>query len=100
MNTELLEKIKKLPLWAREHIRELQIRSDPQTEEIVRLRRQVERLMGINRRQKEREEAMVAMFQCAAKGGNEVAAAVQKIVEDWITYDLEEKGKTDARVSH
>lgn len=85
--TELQEKISKLPTWAREHIRRLENLPGLQTEELARQRKQIDRLEKINREQKDRIEAMIEMFQCAAKGGNEVAAAVQRIVEDWLTTD-------------
>ena len=86
---DLKEKIAKLPVWAREHIARLQALSEPQIEEIVRLRQQVSSLQKEQRRLQDRIEAMVAMFQCAAKGGNEVAMAVQRIVEDFLTTDEE-----------
>lgn len=89
MSPEQVEKVKKLPLWARDFIRELEIRASPQTEEMVRLRKEVERMKRINGEQSGRIEAMVHMFQCAAKGGNEIAAAVQRIVEDYIVDDGE-----------
>lgn len=85
MNDELKEKMAKLPLWVREHIRQLQLRADPQIEEIVRLRKEVQKLEAVKRQQQDRIEAMVHMFQCAAKGGSELAAAVQRIVEDFLT---------------
>lgn len=87
MSPEQLEKCRKLPLWAREFVREMEIRASPQTEEIVRLHQEVERLKKRERQQSDRIQAMVEMFQCAAKGGNEVATAVQKIVEDYLTSD-------------
>jgi FtsZ-binding cell division protein ZapB len=89
MSEEMAEKVRKLPLWAREYVRELQIRAEPNAEEITRLRRENERLKAIVRGQQDRIDAMLAMFQCAAKGGNEVAQAVQKIVEDYLTCDSE-----------
>ncbi len=84
---EMEEKILRLPRWAQEHIRRLEIRSEPAMEEASRSRRKVGELETIVRRQKDRIEAMVAMFQCAAKGGNEIAQAVKSIVEDYIVSD-------------
>lgn len=89
VSPEILEKVKKLPLWAREFVREQQIRAEPQTEELARLRKENEKFQQIIRRQNDRIEAMVQFFQCAAKGGNEVAAAVERIVEDYIVSDEE-----------
>jgi hypothetical protein len=83
------EKIAKLPAWARQHINTLELRAQPNTEELSRLRKEVERQQAINRRQADRIEAMVQMFQCAAKGGNEIAIAVQKIVEDYLIDNAE-----------
>ena len=84
---EIQEKIARLPLWAREHIKFLQARADPQTEEIIRLRKEVDRLDKAIRRKNDQIGAMVEMFQCAAKGENEVAKAVQGIVEEYIVSD-------------
>ena len=89
MDSELEVKISKLPAWAREYIRELKIRAEPNLDEMVRLRLRNEDLKKTVAKQKDRIEAMVAMFQCAAKGGNEVAQAVQRIVEDYIISDEE-----------
>lgn len=83
------EKIAKLPSWARQHIKTLELQAQPNMEELSRLRKEVEKQQAINRRQADRIEAMVQMFQCAAKGGNEVAIAVQKIVEDYLTDGAE-----------
>jgi hypothetical protein len=78
------EKIAKLPAWARELIRDLRTRNEPAAEEIAQLRRKVESLQRDNRRKQDRIDAMVEMFQCAAKGGSEVAVAVARIVEDFL----------------
>jgi predicted nucleic acid-binding Zn-ribbon protein len=91
MTTEMAERVAKLPAWAREHIKHLEVQGEPAAEEIVRLRREIERLKAVVRRQEDRINAMHEMFQCAAKGGNEVAQAVQKIVEDWIVFGIPEE---------
>jgi hypothetical protein len=89
MTDEIKEKVGKLPVWARDYISRLELQGEPQLNEITQLRRKVQHLEGIIRAQKDRIGAMVAMFQCAAKGGNEVATAVQKIVEEYVTVGEE-----------
>jgi hypothetical protein len=83
------EKIAKLPSWVRQHIKTLELRAQPNMEELSRLRRELEKQRSVIRRQDDRITAMVSMFQCAAKGGNEIAIAVQKIVEDYLIDDAE-----------
>ena len=83
------EKLAKLPVWAKEHIRQLELMAEPNTQGIIKLRKKVEHLEKAMRRMSVQAEAMVAMFRCAAKGGNEVAAAVQRIVEDFLVTDAE-----------
>jgi hypothetical protein len=87
MNETIEQKVAKLPAWAREYIKRLEDLPRTQTEALVEQRRKTERLEKTNRVQQDRIDAMVLFFQCAAKGGNEVAAAVQRIVEDYLTYD-------------
>lgn len=91
MTTEMAERVAKLPTWAREHIKRLEIQGEPAAKEISLLRREVERLKAVVLQQADRINAMHEMFQCAAKGGNEVAQAVQKIVEDWIVFGTPEE---------
>ena len=33
------------------------------------------------------QDAMVEMFQCAAKGENEIAKAIERIVQDWLVTE-------------
>ncbi len=86
---ELKEKTAKLPVWARDRIRYLEIQAEPFTAEIVRLRRENESIKSMNRRLKDRVDAMVEMFSCAAKGESEIAKAVMKIIDDYITSSEE-----------
>jgi len=85
--TELEEKVARLPAWARERMRELELRAKIALEPVVELRLKVAGLEKALRIKQDRIDAMVAMFQCAAKGGSEVASAVKGIVEDFLTLD-------------
>jgi uncharacterized coiled-coil protein SlyX len=78
------EKIERLPLWVRELIHELETQAEPQAREITLLKKRIQELEKLRRKLQDRIEAMVEMFQCAAKGGNEVALAVRFIVEDFL----------------
>lgn len=88
---ELQEKIGKLPIWAKAHIRFLQGRTEDNLliAEIVQLRKEVARLKVDARTQQDRISAMVEFFRCAARGEHEVAQAVQKIVEDFLSTNEE-----------
>lgn len=83
------ERIQKLPIWAREIISNLEKRPQTLANEVLRLRKRVEHLELVNRKAHNHNDAMIEMFRCAAKGGNEVAAAVQRIVEDYLICDKE-----------
>jgi hypothetical protein len=78
------EQIAKLPIWARVHISKLVDSAEPNTTELTRLRMEIERLRKQNGLLQARVDAMVEMFKCAAKGENEIAKAVQRIVEDFL----------------
>lgn len=83
------EREAKLPQWAKELIKNLRIRNKHAEEGIMPLRKMIDNLKKQGREKQDRIDAMIAMFQCAAKGGNEVALAVKRIVEDWIVSDAE-----------
>jgi hypothetical protein len=87
--TEMDEKVARLPAWARDHIRNLATRNEPMAEECARSRAKVVHLEKQLRKRELQIEAMVEMFRCAAKGGNEVANAVKSIVEDFLVSDEE-----------
>ena len=82
-------RVEKLPQWARKIIRDLENYNLPAINEIAGLRVKVDKLRSMNRKLHSRIAAMVEMFQCAAKGENEVAKAVQSIIEDWVVSDHE-----------
>ena len=79
--------INRAPNGVKRYITQLENAVQPYAEESARQRKEIERLEKINRILRDRCEAMVQMFQCAAKGGSEIAAAVQRIVEDFLTDD-------------
>lgn len=89
MSDEMKEKVARLPAWARELINALELRPQSLVHETGQLRKEVERLRAVNRQLSDRIDAMVEMFQCAAKGGNEIAQAVQRIVEDYTVSEGE-----------
>lgn len=85
MTDETKAKVAKLPAWARDLIRQLESRVGSLPDELAQLRRKITELEKANRLKQDRVDAMVEMFQCAAKGGNEVAAAVMRIAGDYLT---------------
>jgi hypothetical protein len=78
------EQIAKLPAWARMHINGLVGDAEPNRTEFTRLQMEITRLRKQNGLLQARVDAMVEMFKCAAKGENEIAQAVQRIVEDFL----------------
>lgn len=87
--TELQEKIARLPAWAREHMKRLEIQAQPNIDELVRLRGKVAQLEKVNRHLEDKVSAMIEIFQCAAKGGSEIATEVKKIVDAWVINEEE-----------
>lgn len=83
------ELISRLPEWARRYFKEQQDRFKIANEEPIRLRMEIERLQKIIRELSDRNSAMLQIFQCAAKGESEVARAVMRILEDYLTCDSE-----------
>ena len=89
MTDEIRDKVARLPAWARELIEELEHRSEPALERATKAEKSVANLQERNHKLENRIEAMVEMFKCAAKGENEIAKAVMRIVEDYILCDSE-----------
>lgn len=83
------EKVDKLPVWARQLIYRLDNAPATLQDEVRQLSGKLEHLKKQYRKQSEQIEAMVAFFQCAAKGENEIAKAVENIVRDFLTPDSE-----------
>ena len=81
------EQIAKLPAWARQHIKELEIKPQMLIGEAARSRKKIEQLEEHNQKLQARVDAMVEMFQCAAKGENEIAKAIERIVQDWLVTE-------------
>lgn len=91
MSEETAAKVAKLPAWAREIIKDLQTQPERQGFELRELHRRVDDLCRQNRKLQDRNDAMHQMFECAARGGNEVAAAVKKIFEEYVVTGEEQE---------
>lgn len=85
------ERIAKLPTWARELIKQLEKKPAELHQQWWQASARVQKLESDIRRKNAQIQAMIAFFQCAAKGENEVAKAVQSIVEDFLSSDETEK---------
>ena len=83
INQETRDKIAKLPAWAREIIKRLEITSEPQLEELVRLRKENSRLSDHIKCLRERCEAMTELFNRASIGGSYYAAAIIEVLEGY-----------------
>ncbi len=82
--SELDEKIARLPVWARDLIKQLTARAEPNFAEMVYMRNRLKVMEEHARKQSARCEAMVAIMQAAAQGGHEMAKAfVERTLDDW-----------------
>jgi hypothetical protein len=84
VSDELRDKIARLPAWAREHIRDLEKRADPNNAELRLARQQVriyeERVTDMS----DRLAAAVQVFQAAGRAGHETAQAfVDRILAEY-----------------
>ena len=87
---EIDEKVARLPAWARGYINRLKTQSAPIIEEVARARREVAALREQNRQLRDRIDAMLEIFQAAAKGDSVVAKeVVSRAIETWIISDHE-----------
>lgn len=80
---ELREKIARLPAWARDHIKRLEIRSEPAIEEAARARQALSKAEEKARRLSDSNEALMEILRCAGRGGNAWAAEVVSILENY-----------------
>lgn len=80
---ELADKIARLPAWAREHIKRLEIRSEPLVEEAARARRELEEERARARRLSESNEALLELLRSAGRGSNDWAKTVVSVLESY-----------------
>ncbi len=71
-----------LPKWAQEMLKNLREKLDTATEP---LRSRVAVLEARNHKLKSRNEALIELLECAAKGGHETAVEICKMIE---VYEL------------
>lgn len=84
--TDMQEKIKKLPLWARERIKELEIYSRPITEELRRAHNETEKAKKRAQLLSESNEALLEILRYAGRGGSDWAAQVVSVLEGYEIY--------------
>ncbi len=90
---ELQEKIARLPVWAREYIKRLQIAKEPLVEECVKARRDKEVFERQAKKYSAANEALIQLLRCAAKGGSDWARVVVSTLEDYEIYKSGEEPK-------
>lgn len=89
--TDLQEKIARLPMWVREHIKHLEREAEPNNVEIRRLRQECAAKDINYKRLQGRADAMNELLTCAARGGHEVAKEyVDRIVKEFAYYEEED----------
>lgn len=77
------EKIAKLPVWARDLIKRLEIANEPLLDEVVKLRRENMTLAEKTRRLKDSNEALLEILAAAGRGGNKWAETIVSILEGY-----------------
>jgi hypothetical protein len=83
MDQSTRDKVAKLPTWARELIRRLEIANEPAVNEIVMLRQKNNQLAEQMRRVSTANEAMRELFRCASVGGSDYAKAVVDVLDGY-----------------
>lgn len=81
--TEMEAKISRLPAWARDHIRNLEIRSEPLVEEAVRCRQKAERAETRAKRLDEANAALLELLKRAGQNGLDWAKTVVDVLEGY-----------------
>lgn len=81
--TEMEEKIAKLPAWVREHIKHLQLRSEPLVEEAVKAGKEAKQQRERARRLSDSNEALMEILRCAGRGGSDWAATVVSVLDGY-----------------
>lgn len=86
----LQEKIARLPAWAREYIKRLEVQANPINSEMCRLQQKVDQMEKRCRVMSDRMAAMTDIFESAARGGNETAQAyVNRVIDEYTVPDEE-----------
>ncbi len=92
--SELEEKIARLPMWARDHIKRLAALAEPNNVQFTSLERRLTSANEKIKRLENRVEAMTEIFACAGRGGSETAQAyVNRIVDGYIAPDETPEGE-------
>lgn len=75
MDPELRDRVDKLPVWARQLIRNLQEQAEPNNVELRIMRQQVANADERVKRMRVRMDVMIELLTCAGRGGHETAQA-------------------------
>lgn len=88
----LQDQIAKLPVWARNYIKQLQQQTEPNNHEVRQLRQRIDHEIVKRKRTQERLDALEHLMTCAAKGGHETAQAyVDRIINEYSSEPEEEQ---------
>ncbi len=78
------EKIAKLPAWARDRIKALELKADPNNEELRRLRKEATEQKRLRDRCEAQCEAMIEIMKSASVGGHELASQlIERVLDTW-----------------
>ena len=81
--SEIDQKIARLPTWARDHIRRLEIRSEPAIEEAARARKALEAAQKTAIHYREANAALMELLGKAGTAGLDWAATVVSVLEGY-----------------
>lgn len=81
--SELEEKIARLPVWARDHIRLLNIRAQPAIEECAKARREAETAKERCRKLSDANSALMEILSKAGQGGHDFARVVHSTLDSY-----------------
>jgi hypothetical protein len=89
--TELEEKIARLPVWAREHIKHLQIRNEPLVQEAARCRQIAERAETKAKRLSEANAALLELLNKAGQADLDWAKTVVDVLDGYEIFRSPDK---------
>lgn len=80
---ELQEKVARLPAWARQHIRQLETRSEPAIEEAARARKALAEREKVVKRLQDANSALIELLSYAGRAGLDWAAKVADVLDGY-----------------
>ncbi len=87
------DKVAKLPVWAQELIRRLELANEPLIEQAVKYRREATTASERAKRLSESNEALMEILRAAGRGGSDWADMVVRTLEGYSIFRDGDKGE-------